>query len=105
MRSAICGKASYDWKAGGVLIKPEIRTAWQHDYGDSSYGLDASFANGAGNNFLVNGPRIGRDSLLIGAGFAAQCSERFSTYFYYDGELGRTNYQVNTVTGGVRLTF
>jgi hypothetical protein len=53
----------------------------------------------------VNGPKLGRDSLLLGAGFAIQCSERCSTYFYYDGELARTNYESNAVTGGIRLSF
>jgi hypothetical protein len=41
----------------------------------------------------------------LGAGFAIQCSERFSTYCYYDGELGRRNYESNAVTGGFRIAF
>ena len=89
----------------GVLIKPEIHAAWQHEYGDSSYGLDASFANGAGNSFLVNGPQIGRDSLLLGAGFSIQCTERVSMYFYYDGELARENFDRHSVSGGIRVAF
>jgi outer membrane autotransporter protein len=105
LRSAFGLKASYDWKVGSVLIKPELRAAWQHEYGDSTYALDSSFANGAGGNFTVWGPRIGRDSLLVGAGFAVQVNERFSTYFYYDGELGRTRYDSHAVSGGVRLAF
>jgi outer membrane autotransporter protein len=105
LRSAFGFKASYDWKVGSVVIKPEIRAAWQHEYGDSAYALDSSFANGSGGNFTVNGPKLGRDSALLGAGFAIQCSERCSTYFYYDGEVGRTNYQSNAVTGGVRVSF
>ena len=43
--------------------------------------------------------------LELGAGFAVQLSERCSTYLYYDGELGRTNFQSTSVTGGVRLAF
>ena len=105
IRSAFGFKASYDWKVGGVLIKPELRAAWQHEYGESSYGLDATFANGAGNSFLVNGPQVGRDSLLLGAGFAIQCRERCSTYLYYDGELARNRLSRNGVSGGVRLAF
>ena len=105
VRSAFGFKASYDWKLGGVVIKPELRAAWQHEYGDSSYALDASFANGAGNSFLVNGPEIGRDSLLLGAGFAVQCSERCATYLYYDGELGRERFDRHSVSGGVRIAF
>lgn len=105
LRTALGIKASCDWKMGGVLIRPELRVAWQHEYGESSYGLDASLANGAGNSFLVNGPETGRDSLLLGAGFAVQLSERTSTYFYYDGELGRERYDRHGVTGGLRTTF
>ena len=105
LRSAFGLKASYDWKIGGVVVKPEIRAAWQHEFGDTAYALDSSFADGAGNSFRVNGPQIGRDSALLGAGFAVQLNERTSIYAYYDGELGRTNYQATNVTGGVRLAF
>ncbi|MEP6668965.1 MAG: autotransporter-associated beta strand repeat-containing protein [Chthoniobacter sp.] len=105
LRSAFGLKASYDWKVGGILIKPEIRAAWQHEYGDSAYELGSNFANGAGNSFTVAGPQLGRDSVLLGAGFAIQFNERMSTYFYYDGELGRKNYQSTSVTGGFRVAF
>ncbi len=105
LRSAFGFKASYDCKVGGLAIKPEIRAAWQHEYGDSVYAIDSSFANGAGGTFTVNGPKLGRDSVLLGAGFAVQCSDRCSAYVYYDGELGRTNYHAAAVTGGVRFAF
>jgi autotransporter-associated beta strand protein len=105
VRSAFGFKASADWRLGGVLIKPEIRAAWQHEYGDRSYGLEASFASGASGDFLVHGPAIGRDSLLLGAGFAVQLSERAATYVYYDGELGRDRYDRHSVSGGLRVAF
>jgi outer membrane autotransporter protein len=65
----------------------------------------AGFANGAGNDFTVSGPKIGRDSFLLGTGVAVLWNERVNTYIYYDGELGRTNYDSHTVTAGVRITF
>jgi uncharacterized protein with beta-barrel porin domain len=65
----------------------------------------ASFANGAGNSFSVEGPQIGRDSILVGAGASVILSDRVSTYLYYDGEFARTNYLSNNVSGGVRLSF
>ncbi|MBV8099869.1 MAG: autotransporter domain-containing protein [Verrucomicrobia bacterium] len=105
IRSALGIKASYDWKIGGVLVRPELRASWQHEYGDSTYSIVASFANGAGTNFTVNGPPIGRDSLLIGAGVAILWNDRISTYIYYDGELARTNYDSQSVTAGFRITF
>lgn len=105
LRTALGFKASYDCKVGRVLVKPELRAAWQHEFGDTAYGLESSLADGASGTFNVNGPRLGRDSALVGAGFAIQCSERCSTYLYYDGELGRENYLSTSVTGGFRLAF
>ncbi|HEY3900471.1 MAG TPA: autotransporter domain-containing protein [Chthoniobacter sp.] len=104
LRTAFGMKASYDWKAGSMVIRPEVRASWQHEYGDSTYALASSFANGDAA-FTSSGPRIGRDSLLVGAGFAIQLNERFETYIYYDGELARTNYESSSVTGGFRVSF
>jgi uncharacterized protein with beta-barrel porin domain len=105
IRTALGIKTSYDLKIGGVLIRPEVRASWQHEYADSSYSIVANFANGAGNSFSVVGPELGRDSLLIGAGFAILWNDRISTYIYYDGELARTNYDSESVSAGVRITF
>ena len=106
LRTALGVKASYDWHtASGVVIRPEARASWQHEFGDSSFALDSRFANGAGNTFTVHGPKIGDDSLLVGAGLAVLWNERTSTYVYYDGELVRTNYNSHNVSGGVRLSF
>lgn len=105
LRTALGMKASYDWKLGGVVIRPEVRASWQHEYGDTAYQLDASFDNSGSSLFSVNGPELGRDSLLLGAGFAIIWNERTSTYVYYDGELARTNYNAQNVSAGVRLSF
>ena len=50
-------------------------------------------------------PHIGRDSLLVGAGFAIQWNDRCAAYVYYDGELGRTRYDFQSVSGSFRLAF
>jgi outer membrane autotransporter protein len=105
IRTSVGLKTSYDWKVGSVLVRPEIRAAWQHEFGDTEYSIVSSFANGAGSSFTVNGPAIGRDSLLIGAGAAVLLNDRVSVYAYYDGELARTNYSSNNVSAGVRVTF
>jgi autotransporter-associated beta strand protein len=104
-RTAFGAKASYDWKIGHITLIPQISAAWQHEYGTTAYSVVANFANGAGNSFTVNGPQIGRDSLLIGAGVSVLWNDRISTYVYYDGELGRTNYESHDISGGVRVTF
>jgi autotransporter-associated beta strand protein len=104
-RSAFGAKAFYDWKIGHITVEPQVSAAWQHEYGSAAYTVVANFANGAGNSFTVSGPKIGRDSLLIGAGATVIWNDRVSTYLYYDGEVARTNYQSHNVSGGVRISF
>ena len=104
-RTAFGAKASYQWKIGKVTLIPQVNAAWQHEFGSVAYQVVAGFASGAGTNFTVNGPEIGRDSLLIGAGVSMIWSDRFSTYVFYDGDVARTNYDSHTVTGGFRITF
>ena len=103
--STVGMKASYDWKIGNTIIRPEVRLNWQHEYGDVSSTIGSRLASGAGDPFLVTGPEIGRDSMVLGAGFAVVLSDRLSTYLYYDGEFLRTNYDSSTVTGGFRFSF
>jgi outer membrane autotransporter protein len=98
-------KASYDWQVGGAIVRPELQMAWQHEFEDTAYAINSRFANGAGGPFTVHGAETGRDSLLLGAGMAILWNERTSTYVYYDGELGRTNYDSHNVSGGMRMSF
>jgi autotransporter-associated beta strand protein len=104
-RTAFGAKASYEWKVGQIVLIPQVSLAWQHEFGDTAYSIVSGFATGAGNNFTVTGPEIGRDSLLIGAGATVIWNDRVSTYLYYDGEVARTNYESHNVSGGVRITF
>jgi outer membrane autotransporter protein len=98
-------KATYEWKVGKITLIPQVSAGWQHEYGSVAYQVVAGFASGAGSSFTVNGPGIGRDSLLIGAGVSMIWSDRISTYVFYDGDVARTNYDSHTVTGGFRITF
>ena len=88
-----------------MIVRPEIRAAWMHESNDRSYPIDSHFASGAGDTFTVHGPKIGRDAALVDPGVAVQLSSKVSTYIYYDGILGRGNYNNNSVSGGLRVSF
>jgi autotransporter-associated beta strand protein len=105
VRLALGGRAFYDWKVRGILVRPELRAAWQQEFGDSAYTINSSFANGGGRAFNVTGPEIGHSSMLLGAGVAVVWNERLSTYVYYDGELLRENYTSHNISGGARWAF
>jgi outer membrane autotransporter protein len=96
---------AYDWKVGGVLVRPEVSLAWQHEYGDRSYSIDSALASGAGEGFSVADTPVGRDSLLFGAGVAVLWNARTSTYLYYDADLLQKEYNSQSVSGGLRLNF
>jgi outer membrane autotransporter protein len=98
-------KVSSDWNIAGVKVTPMVTAGWQHEYLDSTFALDSQFANGAGNVFTVDGPKLGRDSAVVNAGVGVQWTERVGTYLFYDGELGRKNYELNSVSGGVKIGF
>lgn len=105
LRSKAGFRVAYDWKVRGVTVTPGVSAGWQHEYLNSAFALDSQFANGAGNIFTVRGPAFGRDSVVVNAGVSVQWTPRIGTYLYYDGELGRKNYQLNAVTGGMKLSF
>ena len=88
-----------------MVVTPELRAAWQHEFGQTQYGVTSSFASGAGTGFNVTGPSIGHDSLLIGAGVEARWNDRFGIFAYYDGEVGRANYDSQSVSAGIRVFF
>jgi uncharacterized protein with beta-barrel porin domain len=101
-------KASYDWKVGGILIKPEVRAAWLHEYAETTYSIVSSFVAQPGVNPTtlqpVTGPAIGHDRVRIAAGATVLWNERISTNVFYVGEFAN-NYQFNGVFGGFRVTF
>jgi outer membrane autotransporter protein len=103
LKSAVGLKASYSRKLGGIVITPEARAQWEHEYLTSTSRIDASFSPATA--FTVHGPHIGRDGLIADVGASVQLSSKVSFFAYYTGELGRENYTAHSVTGGVRVSF
>jgi len=105
LRSTVGLRASYDIKAGSVIFRPEARAAWLHEYYDQAYPIDARLASGGGGILTAFGPTVGRDAAQIRAGVSAQLSRAFAVYVYYDGIVGRSNYNSNGASGGFSFSF
>jgi outer membrane autotransporter protein len=101
--SRVGARADYRWHLGGRTLRPEVRVAWQHEFLDTDYPVEARFASGAGNVFRVDGPEIDSDSLLLGAGLSVRWSPQLSTYLYYDGLLASDSYSAHSVTIGLGM--
>ncbi len=105
LRTNVGVSASYTWKAGKVQLRPSLRASWQHEYFYSALPIDAQFVSGAGSVFTVNGPAEGHDSALIDAGLDVQWTPTIGTYFGYNGQVGRSNYDSNSVICSVHFDF
>ncbi len=97
--------ASYTWKAGKVQLRPSLRASWQHEYFYSALPIDAQFASGAGRVFTVHGPAEGHDSAVIDAGVDVQWTPTIGTYFGYNGQVGRSNYDSHSLICSVQVAF
>jgi len=98
-------RASDSFQIGGVLLRPSVRVAWEHEYNYSSLPISASLTAIPISPATVSGPILGRDSAVINAGLTVQWTSRLSTYVSYDGQLGRSRYNSNGVSGGFRYAF
>jgi outer membrane autotransporter protein len=53
----------------------------------------------------LSGPNEGHDSAFINAGAAIQWTPQLSTFIGYQGQLGRSRYNANAITGGFGFSF
>ncbi|MBV9273771.1 MAG: autotransporter outer membrane beta-barrel domain-containing protein [Verrucomicrobia bacterium] len=53
----------------------------------------------------VPGVPLGHDSCVVNAGVSFQVTERVSIYAEYDGQLGRSQFDSNGVSGGFSISF
>jgi hypothetical protein len=53
----------------------------------------------------VNGPAIGSEAAVLGAGLNTQFARGFNAYAQYQGKIGMTNYTEQNLTGGVNFGF
>ena len=104
LRTLVGAKIAGAINAGSVVIRPEVRAQWKHEYMDSTPGI-SSRLSGADYVFTVDAPEMGRDSLVLDAGAAVEFNSTVSVFAYYTGELGRKNYDSHSVNGGFRIAF
>jgi outer membrane autotransporter protein len=93
------------WPVGKITVIPSLWMAWEHEYKYSRLPITFSAAGFPGASATVFGPDVGHDSFIINAGAGVQWTPRISTYIGYQGQLGRTNYTANGVTGTISFSF
>jgi fibronectin-binding autotransporter adhesin len=106
IRSGLGARAAYDWRRGAILIRPEIRAAWQHEFGDANtLAWKAQLPGGTGTTFTSHGPRTARDTALLSAGASVQWSENAAASLFYDAEFSAENYRSHNLSVSLKLQF
>jgi autotransporter-associated beta strand protein len=107
LHSQLGGAVRYRGNIPGTwsFITPELNLAWRHDFYGNTVPLSAHLASGAGGVFTVNGPNLGSDSMVGTVGVTIQWVPTFSTYVNITAGLGRTGYEAETISGGMRYDF
>ena len=96
-------QVGYEIPVASIIIKPQAKAQWLHEFSNDSRSIDASFQSGSA--FTVNGPALGSDSFLVDLGATVMITPAVSVYVFYSGDLGSSNYTSSTVFGGVQLSF
>lgn len=104
LRSRVGPRVSFTRRVGAANVTPSVSAQWQHEFLDDELPLNARSANGAGSLFTVHGPKIGRDSALLTAALNIAWS-RYAAYLAYQADLGRENYENETVLVGFRVSW
>ena len=88
-----------------TYITPELFLGWRHEFGDDQLSVDSKFATGSGSSFTVNGPKLGRDSILGSLGISVQWKPSFNTYANFTTQMGRDGYDAQSLNLGTRVGF
>jgi outer membrane autotransporter protein len=105
LRSDLGLRAFYQWQIGKILLRPSVKAAWEHEYKYSTFPITAGFTGLPETTQTFYGPKQGQNSAVVSAGASAQWTPAISVYVNYDGQLGRSHYDSNAVTGGCSISF
>ena len=105
-RTNVGGRLAYTWQVTpSIMLVPEGRMFWQHEYMDGAESFDATLNGGSGSTFNYSPSNPGKDSVFAGAGVNAYFGDRWSASFYYNADFGRQDYVSHMISGGVNWKF
>jgi uncharacterized protein with beta-barrel porin domain len=104
LQTGVGGKIAVPMKRDSVTVVPQVYATYQHEYSNSSRGLDARLSQ-AGNTFtfLTDAPH--RNFAVVGANVNILTQKNLKVQIDYNAEVGRGNYTAHYVNAGVRWEF
>ncbi|MFZ5451935.1 MAG: autotransporter outer membrane beta-barrel domain-containing protein, partial [Thermodesulfobacteriota bacterium] len=104
LQTGVGARIAAPLKRNGVTVTPQAYATYQHEFSNTSRGLDARLSQGGGP-FAFQSDNLGQDFALLGASVTLMSPKNFSLYLDYNTELGRENYTAHNLTAGLRFEF
>lgn len=104
LRSRIGLRAAQTFTQGNTSITPYATAQWQYEYMDDALAVSYRFSNGAGGTSTAYGPKTGRHSLLVSSGVRVDW-DQYACYLSYQADIGRKDYEDQTVLTGFRVSW
>ncbi len=90
---------------GPVSLTPHVSLSWQHEYLDSSRGINAQFTGTGGGSFVTQTDNPDRDAAFIDVGLDATVCKNVTVFVDYETQAGQNNYFAQSAQGGVKIGF
>ncbi|MFZ5450531.1 MAG: autotransporter outer membrane beta-barrel domain-containing protein, partial [Thermodesulfobacteriota bacterium] len=103
LQTGVGARIAVPLKRNGVTVVPQAYVTYQHEFSNSSRGLDARLSQGG--PFAFQSDNLGRDFAVLGASVTLMSPKNFSLYLDYNTEIGRENYTAHNLTAGLRFEF
>ncbi|MFZ5451135.1 MAG: autotransporter outer membrane beta-barrel domain-containing protein, partial [Thermodesulfobacteriota bacterium] len=103
LQTGVGARIAAPLKRNGVTVVPQAYATYQHEFSNSSRGLDARLSQG--NTFAFQSEKLGQNFALLGASVTLMSQKNFSLYLDYNTEIGRENYTAHNLTTGLRYEF
>jgi autotransporter-associated beta strand protein len=103
LQSGLGARFSYEHRFSNLLLVPTLSVFWQHEFSRDGREVQAQIPGGSW--FTTRTPDPERDFALLGAGATLVINDTCQVGVNYSTEVGRSDYIVHSVNGGVRVLF
>lgn len=85
-RSELGLRMTYQRLWDNLRLRPVLNLAWIREHGDDQADITAAFSAEPDTRFVIAGPRLDRDRLLLGLGLNIDFSDSGHLYLHYQGQ-------------------
>jgi outer membrane autotransporter protein len=105
LRSALGGRVARPFfTESGGMVAPELRARWMHEFLNDPQTISPSFDGADDDSFAIQGVKLGRDFLVLGAGITGELTPSISAFVNYDAQIS-AHEQAHGGNGGLKWVW